>query len=57
VTGADQQHDRARPRNRPVSAFFASARATSADDGWLTLPSLGCSGSAVAASTDCTAVT
>ena len=46
-----------RPRNSPVSALFAAARASSAADGWLTSTWSGCSGSAVAASSDCTAAT
>ena len=44
-----------RPRKRPLSAPCASARATSAADGWLTSTSFGDSGLAVAASTACTA--
>ena len=43
------------PRNRPLKAPWASARAVSVAEGWLTLTSLGASGSAVAASTDWTA--
>ena len=43
------------PRNRPLNAPCASARAVSVAEGWLTLTSLGASGSAVAASTDWTA--
>ena len=37
------------PRNRPLRALFASACATRAEEGWLTLTSLGFSGLAVAA--------
>ena len=43
------------PRNRPLNAPWASARAVSVADGWLTFTSLGASGFAVAASTDWTA--
>ena len=46
-----------RPRKRPLSALLASAWATSADDGWLTLTPLGFSGLAVAASRLSTALT
>ncbi len=45
------------PRNRPLKAPWASARAVSVAEGWLTSTSLGASGSAVAASTDWTAAT
>src|SRR5450755_2190695 len=38
-----------RPRNRPLRALLASAWATRASEGWLTLTSLGVSGLAVAA--------
>ena len=44
-----------RPRKRPLSAPWASARAVSAAEGWLTSTSLGISGLAVAASTVVTA--
>ena len=44
-----------RPRKRLLSAPWASARAVSAAEGWLTSTSFGASGLAVAASTDWTA--
>gem|GEM_PF-4392594 len=43
------------PRNRPLNALCALARASSAADGLLTFTSPGDSGFAVAASTDWTA--
>ena len=46
-----------RPRNRPLRALLASAWATRASDGWLTLTSLGYSGLAVAARRLSTATT
>ena len=46
-----------RPRNRPLSALLASAWATRAEEGWLTLTSLGFSGLAVAARRLSTALT
>ena len=46
-----------RPRNRLFSAPLASARATSASEGWETSTWSGCSGLAVAASRSWTALT
>ena len=46
-----------RPRNRPLRALLASAWATRASEGWLTLTSLGFSGLAVAARRLSTALT
>ena len=46
-----------RPRNRPLRALLASAWATRAEEGWLTLTWLGFSGLAVAASRLSTSLT
>ena len=46
-----------RPRNRPLRALLASAWATRAEEGWLTLTWLGFSGLAVAASSLSTPLT
>ena len=43
------------PRKRLSNAPAAAARAVSTSDGWLTFTSLGASGLAVRASSDCTA--
>ena len=55
--GADQQRDGAQAQEQSSKALWASAWATSAAEGWLTLTSLGFSGLAVAARTESTAAT